>query len=528
MPQRNSWKAGKMNKERKTPAAQRYDRALSRAHKLHPIPAGCPEPQPTDTWPEENIAFLEQYRTWLEEGGVARAVIDQHRIPMAGHVLGLALKPHAELDLELDLEKAMAYVLAKELSPAWYRNCRHSLNWFRRFLLSERGLQEVEFSSTFSNVERYKKGLPDWLVEQLEQYLHLRQANWRPSRMAVATYQFWHKYTRLWHWLYANQAIEELTDIKRGHLFDFMDEMLVQGYSPKSVNQFLYLFQAFLRFLQSRGSHVPQALLNVHGLKEPDSLPRFLTDEQVGKVRDELERRVEQADTPARIRDSLLDRAAFYLLWQGGLRVGELEDLSLEDLNLSQLRLIVRQGKGLMDRSVYLTDVAVKALEEYLAVRGPGKSDNVFIYRYRPLRKDLVRDRMKAAGERVGVKATPHMLRHTFGTQLVNAGCRVTTIQALLGHRRLNSTMTYARVHDHTVARDYYSAMKTIEGNLEQDLQQSSDFISYADKYDLPTDEDKTEDLLDLVTALEASELDPYQSQLVNQLRYALVCKERP
>ncbi|MDX1417679.1 MAG: tyrosine-type recombinase/integrase [Candidatus Promineifilaceae bacterium] len=508
-----------MNEERKTPAAQRYDRALSRGHKLHPVPAGCPEPQPTDTWPEENIAFLERYRTWLEDGGVARAVIDQHRIPMAGHVLGLALKPHAELDLDLDLEKAMAYVLAKELSPAWYRNCRHSLNWFRRFLLSERGLQVVEFSSTFSNVERYKKGLPDWLVEQLEQYLHLRQANWRPSRMAVATCQFWSKYTRLWHWLYENLAIEELTDIKRRHLFGFMDEMLAQGYSPKSVNQFLYLFQAFLRFLQSRGSHVPQALLNVHGLKEPDSLPRFLTDEQVGKVREDLERRVEQAVTPARIRDSLLDRAAFYLLWHAGLRLGELEDLSREDLNLSQQRLIVRQGKGLMDRTVYLTGVAVKALEEYLAVRGPGKSDNVFIYRYRPLRKDLVRDRMKAAGMRTGVKVTPHMLRHTFGTQLVNAGCKITTIQALLGHRRLNSTMTYARVHDQTVAQDYFSAMAVIEERLDQHTLESPDQTAAANEPDGLLSQSGNGQLLALVDALETKELDADQSRLLRELR---------
>ncbi len=56
------------------------------------------------------------------------------------------------------------------------------------------------------------------------------------------------------------------------------------------------------------------------------------------------------------------------------------------------------------------------------------------------------------------------MLRHTFGTQLVNAGANITTIQALLGHSRLNTTMTYARVHDKTVMTDFLRAMEQIEG----------------------------------------------------------------
>jgi site-specific recombinase XerD len=118
----------------------------------------------------------------------------------------------------------------------------------------------------------------------------------------------------------------------------------------------------------------------------------------------------------------------------------------------------------LKDRSVYLTRRVTEAIEQYLEVRGPALTDHLFIYRHKPLSKDLVRDRVKAAGKRTGVKVTPHMLRHTFATQLVNAGAKITTIQALLGHVRLNTTMTYARVHDQTVMEDYFQAMEQIEG----------------------------------------------------------------
>jgi integrase len=226
-------------------------------------------------------------------------------------------------------------------------------------------------------------------------------------------------------------------------------------------------FHAFLLYLQEQDYRVPQALLHLPPLKQPDRLPRFLTDEQVRRLRDEFERRVDQAESPVQRRDALLDRAAFYLMWQGGLRLGEVEELRLENLDLSGRKLMVRQGKGRKDRTVYITDTVVRALQDYLTVCGMGPTDHVFLYRNLAVHQGLIHCRIKYAGERAGVKVTSHQLRHTCATQLVNAGCRVTSIQKLLGHRRLDSTMIYARVHDRTVAEDYYAAMTHIEKRLD-------------------------------------------------------------
>lgn len=139
-------------------------------------------------------------------------------------------------------------------------------------------------------------------------------------------------------------------------------------------------------------------------------------------------------------------------------------------------------------------------------MRGPALTDHLFIYRHKPLSKDLVRNRMKAAGKRTGLKVTPHMLRHTFGTQLVNAGAKVTTIQALLGHVRLNTTMTYARVHDQTVMKDYFRAMEEIEG--EQDT-------VYPQK-------PNTEKAVALLNKLEHDGLNDQQQQILDELRRCL------
>ena len=106
----------------------------------------------------------------------------------------------------------------------------------------------------------------------------------------------------------------------------------------------------------------------------------------------------------------------------------------------------------------------METLKQYLRFEVPAITDHLFIYRHKQLSKDLVRSRMKTASKRLGFKVTPHMLRHTFATQLVNAGAKVTTIQSLLGHQRLNTTMTYARVHDQVVMADYFQAMEQIEG----------------------------------------------------------------
>ncbi len=495
----------KQNRTFPTTAAVRYDRALHKSLKLNPLPSHVAVPHFTNRWPEENIAFLEQYREWLVGIGSSDAVINQHRIPMAGHVLGLNCKPHRQINLNGDFDKAMCFVQAKKKEETWERNCGHSLNWFRRFVKEERGVVIID-KPTFGDVARYKAGLPSWLIDQLIRYLHIRQANWRPSRMAQATYQFWYKSTQIWRWLFTHTRIQEPKDVTRDHIFRYIDEQLVAGYKVSTINHELHTFQGTLRFLQQYGIEVPHQLLTLSGLRKPQSLPRFLTDTQVVALWDDLIKRVKQAKTSVAKRNSRLDLAAFFLLWQCGIRVSELEDLQLSHVDFAAGRILIRQSKGLKDRSVYLTKQVTETLQQYLEVRGPALTDHVLIYRHRPLSKDLVRCRMKAAGERLGFKVTPHMLRHTHGTQLVNAGAKITTIQALLGHKRLNTTMIYARVHDKTVIDDYFRAMEEIEG------EQNAVFPP----------KPVTEQVFTLLDKMEQHGLNDEQQQILDELRCCL------
>lgn len=448
-----------MSKTTQTTAAARYDASLRRQRR--PASPDAPQPAPTTDWPPENVILLEKYREWLYANAFSRNCIEQLYIPMAGHALGLNCRPHDQIALT-DLDKAMDYIYAKQASQQWTTTCRHALARFRNFLRHERGLVTVAFPKPI-DVSRYQINLPAWLVQELTQLQHIQQTNWRPARIRGATLRFWHSHTVLWQWLFVNYPIETVRDVKRDMVFAFIDAQLAVGYAVKTVNQRLRAFHATLRHLQERDHFVPMALMRIDTLREHDSLPRYLTDEQLQKLQTEVEAAIPRAKTNIQIRDAHFNRATFYLLWLGGMRLGEVEELQLSDLDLAQKRLTVRKGKGVQDRTVYLTDTTIHALNTYLTLRGDAQSDHLFIYRSKPLSKDIIRDRIKALGARTGIPVTPHQLRHSFATQLLNAGCHITTIQKLMGHKRINSTLLYARVHDKTVADDYFGAMRKIE-----------------------------------------------------------------
>ncbi len=445
--------------------AEHYDQGLQLVRNQR-LPKDYAAPKPTAFWPKENIALYERYRDFLLLGGASELATQTIYLPIAGHVFGLNLKPHHEFDLDRDLEQALDYTRAKQSGQDWMQACRNGLNKFRCFMRLERGLGEENHVTPFDSA-RVTSGLPDWLVNELDRYQGLMQRNWRDARIEQNIRRFWSGYLRMWRYFVEQRKVQELKDLKRQHVLDYVDHRLSAGYAVTGVNNDLRNLHTFLLFLQEEGCIVPQSLLKVPGLKQPDPLPRYLTDEQVKKLREEMERNVHEARLASHRRLALLVRSAFYLLWQGGLRLGEVEELRLEDLDFPQKRLSVRDGKGRKDRTVYLTETAIHALQEYLAVRGEGSGDHVLLFRNAPLRKDLIRDRLKYAGERVGVKVYPHRLRHTCATQLLNAGCRVTSIQRFLGHKELSSTMVYARAHDQTVADDYFAAMQRVEQRLE-------------------------------------------------------------
>ncbi len=308
------------------------------------------------------------------------------------------------------------------------------------------GTEEVD-------VQRYWEGLPLWLTECLEPYIHYWQQHWKPSQVAH------HSRTRLqtlrgiWRWLLDEEHIGSLADLHRVHVQHFVDTRLTTGISPSTVNRELSELWALLRYYEERGVAICPSVFRVPRPKEGERLPRFLSEDAYRR----LEQQVIQT-TQAGTRDDWLDRAWFYLFSEAGLRLGEVCDLQLGDIDLTAQRLLVRSGKGNRDRSVPLSPKLQTVLRDYLPVRGLAQSDHLLLYEEQPLKPTLIQGRLRRYGQQVRVDVSPHRLRHTLATRLLNEGMPITSLQHLLGHEHVATTLLYARVHNETVQQDYERA----------------------------------------------------------------------
>jgi integrase/recombinase XerD len=176
--------------------------------------------------------------------------------------------------------------------------------------------------------------------------------------------------------------------------------------------------------------------------RSPQYLPRSLKVIDVSRLLRSLPK------TPVGLRD----RAIVELLWGTGMRRGELARLKLNDVDFDARQILIREGKGRKDRYVPLGSKAKETLLDYLD-NGRGKllrgtdDGSVFIgHGGVPLGKNGLTDRVRELGQRIRLKATPHMLRHSCATHLLKGRADIRHIQKLLGHRSLQSTERYTKV----------------------------------------------------------------------------------
>ena len=145
------------------------------------------------------------------------------------------------------------------------------------------------------------------------------------------------------------------------------------------------------------------------------------------------------------------DRAILELLYGSGLRIGEAVRADLSDLDLRERALLVRDGKGKKDRVAPVPGRAVAALELYLRESRPelskGDDPALFLATHgRRLGMAGLRLQVERHGRAIGLKLTPHALRHTCATHLLKGGASIRHVQELLGHKRLTTTALYTRV----------------------------------------------------------------------------------
>ena len=224
-----------------------------------------------------------------------------------------------------------------------------------------------------------------------------------------------------------------------------------RGLARTSIARRLAALRSFFRFLMRRGRASANPAREVSTPKLPRKLPAYLPiDESEALLR----------VTPPPTAGGVRDRAILELFYATGIRVAELAGLDVEDLDLREGAVRVL-GKGRKERIVPVGRKAVEALRAYLAREGERESGPVFLngrggrLTVRSVHR-IVRARARAAG--LHRRVSPHTLRHTFATHLLDAGADLRLIQELLGHARLGTTQKYTHVSTDRLMKVYDSA----------------------------------------------------------------------
>jgi integrase/recombinase XerD len=456
-------------------------------------------------WFPANQDFYKRFRRWLKEGGYSDAVVKRYGTA-ARIALGWLDKPYYLIDPQDDLDHVRTYITSHYESKSTRATYLYGIGRLEAYL---RLRCHKPASQKQINWDTFVGSLPSWLAEDVRTYVaHCRRA-WVPEQQHETTLTLLSHATLFLRWAAGRTTLNDLEDLTPALWFEYLDQRLEAGISPATVNVELSRLQDFLRFLAEQDRTICQRTLRIESLKQGPTLPRDVPLDTIRRLWEEIEK--DANSSHGRIRYfGVLDRAWFLSMVHCGLRTCEVRRLQLSDLDLDTLRVRVEQSKGLKDRVVFLSQAALEALKAYLALRGSMPTDHVFIYHHQPLTRAYCRHRLHTYSNRCGVHVTPHQLRHTCATLLINAGAPVLTVQAILGHKHIDTTLGYTRLYDATVAADYYRAINQVETRMELEESETAP----------PPDIGQ---LLALLDSLQAGTLNETQRETVSTLRAGLL-----
>ena len=252
---------------------------------------------------------------------------------------------------------------------------------------------------------------------------------------------------RLQSW--ANTSGKQVSELTRADLRKWIASLSREGLAPTSIARAVSATRGFYKFLMLDG-HIKN-----HPAEDLDTpqrfayLPRFLTEDEINLL---------LAAPDISTEEGIRDRAMLEIMYATGLRVSELVNLKTADVDLLA-GLVVCYGKGNKQRRVPLGKSAIHWLQQYAAMKsGYGKqtSPYIFLHRGRPFTRQIAWAMIKRHAETAGMKnVSPHTLRHSFATHLLQHGADSRSVQALLGHSDISTTQIYTHITDIHLRRAY-------------------------------------------------------------------------
>jgi site-specific recombinase XerD len=450
-------------------------------------------------WSDENVRFYKDFRAWLCENGYGKSALGIYgaAVRMA---IGFLRKPYGRIDPEADIELVRKHLIQSDRKPNTQADYAKGLKKLSEYLCLRRNLPKKERQIPWE----YTIGcLSPELQQDAHEFLHHCQRTWKVERLLECSRETLYGLSVPLRWMAEHADVKAISDLTPQVWYAWLDHRLAVGIKPATVNSDLSSLKHLVQFVRGSGRAVCERFLLVEPLHLGWRMPKDVPLDGLQKLQ-----AVVQAETG---RIGRMNLAWFLLMLHGGLRTCEVRNLKLNDIEWDARRIRIEQSKGLRDRYIYLDEAVLAALRAYLAVRGHAEylPQNVFIYRHAPLSISYCYAKLNTYGNRCGVKASPHRLRHSCATLLLNAGAPALSVQMILGHKQIDTTLGYARLYDGTIAADYFSAMNRVERQLA-----------------LPEDSVKEPprvgQLIALTDALRNGALNPAQTEIVRALREGL------
>jgi integrase len=202
-------------------------------------------------------------------------------------------------------------------------------------------------------------------------------------------------------WMLSHTSFSCLSDITPKLWFAYVEMRLKSGIKPTSFNTTLRTLQSFLKFVRDFKYLICERTLELRPLKTAESLPRGLSHSQLNSI-------LERANP--------FDYVWIILMAHSGLRTCEIRKLRWQDIDLKHCTIRIEQSKGLRSRLVFLSEPALEALKKL-----PKTNTYAFSYNNQPLSNRYCQSRLRTLGKKCNVQVTPHQLRHTCATMLLNA-----------------------------------------------------------------------------------------------------------
>ncbi|TLG72567.1 tyrosine recombinase XerC [Culicoidibacter larvae] len=287
-------------------------------------------------------------------------------------------------------------------------------------------------------------------------YLNYLRHQRRYSEHTLTSYQ--HDLQDLAAFLHALDK-DEIAAITIIDVRSYMAELFERGLSKKSSARYLSAIKSWMNYLVKQEYLADNPAATISTPKAEHHLPKVVFFE-------EIERFIAAVSENEPL--ALRNRAIYELLYGSGLRVSELVNLAIEDLQFDEGLVFVREGKGDKDRSVPFGSYAQKAVQEYLELGRPLlKRNGVENYNMLLLNKNGgalstrgVQYMLKRVAAKAGLSSelSPHMLRHSFATHLLTEGADLRSVQELLGHEELASTQIYTHLSNEQLKQTYLRA----------------------------------------------------------------------